>query len=172
MRHRSVPIALVLGFASLLGCAPRDQALPEEFPPVRLGMDRAEARAALERAGGGVVEDNEQMVRVVGRDRRVHEEFFLFYKGRLAAFILRYPGMASRGVFQRQSRRFDLSFGKPFEQRDDGIVMTSRWRAKGIGGQVLLSAFVGGRGEAPLMVRVEDPSVLGRLIRQLGTDSL
>jgi hypothetical protein len=166
-----IAFTLCLSLALFLGCAPRDQALPEEFPPVRLGMPRSDARTALERAGGDIAEDSDRMVRVVGRDRRVGEEVFLFYKDRLAAYTIRYPGAASRGAFQRQSRRFGLSFGEPYEQSDDGLVLVSRWRSEEVGGRVLMSAFIGGRADSPLMVRVEDPSVVGRLIRHLGADS-
>lgn len=132
---------------------------------------REEVRRSLSSAGAEFAEDGERVLRVVGRDRRVSEEVFLFYKHRLAAFTIRYPGAASRGAFQRQSRRFTLTFGAPHEHSDNGMVLLSRWRSEEIGGRVLMSAFVGGRADAPLMVRVEDPSVVGRLIRELGEDS-
>ena len=163
---------LFLATSLLLGCNPQDRTLPEEFPPVRLGMERREVRRILEESDARIAEDNARLLRAVERDRRVAEEVFLFYKDRLAAFTIRYPGPATRAVFQRQSRRFGLTFGDPYEQRDDGMVLLARWRAEETGGRVLLSAFIGGSGESPLMARIEDPSVVPRLIRQMERDSL
>jgi hypothetical protein len=170
MRARWV-LGLILG-VQLAGtaCAPRDRALPEEFPPVRLGMPRAEVRAALSRAGADIAGDDTRMLTAVGRDRRVREESFFFYRERLAAYVLRYPGAASRGVFQRQTRRFNLTFGEPFETADNGYSLIARWRAPELGGRVLMTASVGRPEQSALTVRVEDPSVLPRLLRALGEE--
>ena len=142
--------------------------MPEEFPPVRLGMPYAEARDALVKDHATVTEQSAGMLRVTGRDRRVAEETFLFYEGTLAAWTARYPTQASRGNFMRETKRFTMAFGEPFESRDDGAVLLARWRLPDRSGRVLLSGFVAGRGpEHALMVRVEDPSVVRRLVRSL-----
>lgn len=142
--------------------------MPEEFPPVHLGMSYADAKDALVKDHGMVTEQNAGMLRVTGRDRRVAEETFLFYEGALAAWTARYPTDASRGNFMRETKRFTMAFGQPFESHDDGAVLLARWRLPDRSGRVLLSGFVAGRGpEHTLMVRVEDPSVVRRLVRSL-----
>jgi len=162
---------LFLAVLALAGCS-RSSGLPEEFPPVRLGMPYAEAREALIKDHGTVTEQSAGMLRVTGRDRRVAEETFLFYEGALAAWTARYPTQASRGNFMRETRRFTMAFGEPFENRDDGAVLVARWKLPDKSGRVLLSGFVAGRGpEHALMVRVEDPSVVRRLVRSLASDS-
>jgi hypothetical protein len=159
--------AALLGLLLASGCG-RRATVPEEFPPVQLGMSRAETRDVVAGGGTRIAEDTPQMLRVTGRDSRVAEEVFLFYDGKLAAWTLRFAKPASRGSFQRVQRRLTLTFGEPMEERDDGLVLAARWRGREQGGRVLLSGFVGGRGgNAPLMVRVEDASVVRRLIRSL-----
>lgn len=162
-------LALLLGLAA---CA-SDKGLPEEFPPVRLGMTNSEVRASVTRGNGAtVLEQGERMLRVAGRDRRVAEEVFLFQDGRLAAWTLRYTNPASRSDIDRLTRRFNLAFGQPIEHADNGLVVSTRWKLPEGAGRVLLSGYVGGRGpQAPLMVRVEDPSVIRRLIRELRRES-
>jgi hypothetical protein len=65
-----------------------------------------------------------------------------------------------------------MAFGEPFENRDDGAVLMARWKLPDRSGRVLLSGFVAGRSpEHALMVRVEDPSVVRRLVRSLAGDS-
>ena len=146
--------------------------MPEEFPPVHLGMLYADAKEALVKDHGTVTEQTVGMLRVTGRDRRVAEETFLFYEGTLAAWTARYPTAASRGNFMRETKRFTMAFGEPFESHDDGAVLLARWRLPDRSGRVLLSGFVAGRGpEHALMVRVEDPSVVRRLVRSLAADS-
>lgn len=146
--------------------------MPEEFPPVQLGMPYTEAKEALVKDHGTVTEQSAGMLRVTGRDRRVAEETFLFYEGTLAAWTARYPTTASRGNFMRETKRFTMAFGEPFESHDDGAVLLARWRLPDRSGRVLLSGFVAGRGpEHALMVRVEDPSVVRRLVRSLAADS-
>jgi hypothetical protein len=173
---RPFVLSLVLVLAGA-GCGRRG-VVPEEFPPVHLGMPHAEARAALGSGSARIVEDNDRVIRVVGRDRRVEEEVFLFYQDRLAAWTARYPTPATRASFVRQTRRFTMAFGEPFESRDDGLVLSSRWKLPAGGGRLLLSGYVGSRGaDSPLMARVEDPSVVRRLVRSLsgesaGTDSM
>jgi hypothetical protein len=164
--------AMLLLAMILTGCSRSSDGMPEEFPPVRLGMSYEETREALARAHGDVVEQTTGMLRVTGRDRRVAEEVFLFYQGHLAAWTTRYPTPATRGNFMRESKRFTMAFGAPFEAQDEGVVLTTRWRLPDKSGRVLLSGYVAGRGnEAPLMVRVEDPSVVRRLVRSLTADS-
>jgi hypothetical protein len=163
--------ALFLAVLALAGCS-RSSGLPEEFPPVHLGMPYAQARDALIKDHGTVTEQSAGMLRVTGRDRRVAEETFLFYEGSLAAWTARYPTQATRGSFMRETRRFTMAFGEPFENHDDGAVLLARWKLPDRSGRVLLSGFVAGRGpEHSLMVRVEDPSVVRRLVRSLSADS-
>jgi hypothetical protein len=163
--------ALFLAVLALAGCS-RSSGLPEEFPPVHLGMPYTEARDALIKDHGTVTEQSAGMLRVTGRDRRVAEETFLFYEGSLAAWTARYPTQATRGSFMRETRRFTMAFGEPFENHDDGAVLLARWKLPDRSGRVLLSGFVAGRGpEHSLMVRVEDPSVVRRLVRSLSADS-
>ena len=139
---------------------------------MRLGMTYAEARDALRLGHGNVVEQTDRMLRVTGRDRRVAEEVFLFYQGSLAAWTIRYPTSATLGNFMRETKRFTMAFGPPFDGLDEGGVLTARWRLPDKSGRVLLSGYVAGRGvDTPLMVRVEDPSVVRRLVRSLGADS-
>jgi len=146
--------------------------MPEEFPPVRLGMTYEEAKEALVKDHGTLTEQSAGMLRVTGRDRRVAEETFLFYEGTLAAWTARYPTPATRGSFMREIKRFTMAFGEPFENHDDGAVLLARWRLPDRSGRVLLSGFVAGRSpEHALMVRVEDPSVVRRLVRSLAADS-
>ena len=169
---RSAVLALVLAALSA-GCSRGiSSGMPEEFPPVRLGMSYADAKDALVKDHGTVTEESAGMLRVTGRDRRVAEETFLFYEGTLAAWTARYPTDASRGNFMRETKRFTMAFGAPFESHDDGAVLLARWRLPDRSGRVLLSGFVAGRGpEHTLMVRVEDPSVVRRLVRSLAADS-
>ena len=163
--------ALVIMALVMAGCS-RSSGLPEEFPPVRLGMPYGEAREALIKDHGTVTEQSAGMLRVTGRDRRVAEETFLFDEGILAAWTARYPTQATRGSFMRETRRFTMAFGEPFENRDDGAVLVARWKLPDRSGRVLLSGFVAGRSpEHALMVRVEDPSVVRRLVRSLSADS-
>ena len=171
MTRRAALLVLALVVA---GCSRPSSGLPEEFPPVRLGMSLDEARAALVGAHGNVVEQTDRMLRVTGRDRRVAEEVFLFYHGSLAAWTIRYPTPATRGNYMRETRRFTMAFGPPFQASEEGSpVLLTRWRLPDKSGRVLLSGYVAGRGDAaPLMVRVEDPSVVRRLVRSLaGGDS-
>jgi hypothetical protein len=171
-------IRRVLLFALLLvpvaGCSRNPSSgMPEEFPPVHLGMSYADAREALVKDHGTVTEQSPSgsMLRVTGRDRRVAEETFLFYEGALAAWTARFPTAASRGNFMRETKRFTMAFGEPFESHDDGAVLLARWRLPDRSGRVLLSGFIAGRGpEHALMVRVEDPSVVKRLVRSLARD--
>jgi hypothetical protein len=169
---RRALIALALA-ALAAGCSRGlSSGMPEEFPPVHLGMPYADAREALVKDHGTVTEQSAGMLRVTGRDRRVAEETFLFYEGTLAAWTARYPTAASRGNFMRETKRFTMAFGQPFESHDDGAVLLARWRLPDLSGRVLLSGFVAGRGPAQaLMVRVEDPSVVKRLVRSLAADS-
>jgi len=168
MTRRAWFFAVVL--LALAGCS-RSSGLPEEFPPVHLGMSYAEAREALIKDHGTVTEQSAGMLRVTGRDRRVAEETFLFYEGSLAAWTARYPTQATPGSFVREKRRFTMAFGEPFENRDDGAVLVARWKLPDRTGRVLLSGFVAGRSpEHALMVRVEDPSVVRRLVRSLSGD--
>jgi hypothetical protein len=163
-------LGLVLGLLLAAGCARRGEA-PEEFPPVRLGMSRAATHDALAATGARIVEESPRMLRAVGRDRRVAEEVFLFYDGRLAAWTQHLAEPASRASFARTSRQLARSFGAPTEERDDGLVLAARYRLREEGGRVLLSGYVGGgRGSAPLMVRVEDASVLRSLVRELARE--
>jgi hypothetical protein len=167
MIRRVVVIAALIALAA--GCSRGlSSGMPEEFPPVHLGMPYAEARDALIKDHGTVTEQSPGMLRVTGRDRRVAEETFLFYEGALAAWTARYPTAASRGSFMREIKRFTMAFGEPFESHDDGAVLLARWRLPDRSGRVLLSGFVAGRGpDHALMVRVEDPSVVKRLVRAL-----
>lgn len=164
--------ALLLLAILLGGCSRPHSGLPEEFPPVRLGMSYEETREALVAAHGNVVEQTDRMLRVTGRDRRVAEEVFLFYKGGLAAWTIRYPTRATRGNYMRETKRFTMAFGEPFDTQDQGVLAVTKWRLPDKSGRVLLSGYLAGRGdEAPLMVRVEDPSVVRRLVRSLSSDT-
>ncbi len=151
------------------GCA-RPEA-PPEFPPVRLGMRLAAVHEILVGGKGRIVESTPRLLRVTGRDRRVAEEVFLFYDGKLAAWTLRFARPATPESFRREARRLTAFYGKPIEITGRGLVLIARWRARQPGSRVLLSGYVGGRGaSAPLMVRFEDASVLGSLIRQMARD--
>jgi hypothetical protein len=163
-------LGLALGLLAAAGCARRGAA-PEAFPPVRLGMARVAARDALAAAGARIVEESPRMLRAVGRDSRVAEEVFLFYDGRLAAWTQHLAEPASRASFARVSRQLAHFYGAPTEERDDGLVLAARYRLGEEGGRVLLSGYVGdGKGSAPLMVRVEDASVLRSLVRELARE--
>src|SRR5262249_39321155 len=141
------PFAVLALAALSAGCSRGlSSGMPEEFPPVRLGMPYAEAREALIKDHGTVTEQSTGMLRVTGRDRRVAEATFLFYEGSLAAWTARYPTQASRGNFMRETKRFTMAFGEPFESHDDGAVLLARWRLPDRSGRVLLSGFVAGRG--------------------------
>lgn len=163
--------ALLLSWLCLVpGCAPRGAA-PEEFPPVHLGMSRSAVLEALAATPARLLEETPQVVRAAGRDPRVVEEVFLFYDGDLAAWTQRLAEPASRESFAREHARFTRYFGEPLEGTDNGLVLTSRWRMAEEKGRVLLSAYTGDRsGNAPLMVRAEDPSVVGSLIRQMSRE--
>jgi hypothetical protein len=151
-------------------CAPRRGA-PDEFPPVHLGMPRAEVRAALAQGRASVLEDSPRLLRAAGRDAGVAEETFLFYDGRLAAWTQRLEQPSTRATFAHVRGRYTRCFGEPFEVHDDGLVLVARWRYAAEKGRVLLSGYAGDRtGQARLMVRVEDPSVVRSLIRQMGRD--
>jgi hypothetical protein len=163
--RRALPVLLVLALAA--GCSRRGQA-PEEFPPVHLGTTRDEVRDQVLGGRTRVLLDTPQTLRIVDRDSRVAEEVFFFYDGRLAAWTLRFTRTSSRGSFDYASRRFDMAFGAPLEKSDNGLVLTSRWKLPQEHGLVVLSGYVADRtGRAPLMVRVEDPSVLRGLYRQM-----
>src|SRR5262245_3150324 len=163
----------VLALAACLGaCSRSSSGMPEEFPPVRLGMSYAQVKGELAKHRASVAEESGNMLRVTGRDRRVAEETFLFYRGALAAWTARYPTPATRGSYMRETKRFTMAFGEPFENLDDGAVIVTRWKLPDRSGRVLLSGYVGGRSEDhTLMVRVEDPSTVRRLVRSLTADS-
>jgi hypothetical protein len=170
MRPAWGKLLLLLSLCVLAGCA-RPGGTPQEFPPARLGMAQAEVRAALAKAGANLIDDSPRVLRATGRDARVAEEVFLFYDGRLAAWTQRLEEAATRTSFARARGRYTRCFGRPIERGDNGLVLTARWRLPGQEGRVLLSAYVGDRsGRAQLMVRVEDPSVLRSLIRQMGRE--
>ncbi len=169
---RSLPglLCLALGLWLAAGCARRGDA-PSEFPPVQVGMTFAAAHDRLAAGPGRIVESTPRMLRLVGRDRRVAEEVFLFFDGKLAAWTLRFARPATPESFRREARRLTAFYGKPAELEDRGLVLMARWRARQPGSRVLLSGYVGGRADnAPLMVRFEDASVLGSLIRQMVRD--
>jgi hypothetical protein len=134
-------------------------------------MTRAEVVGAVGEAKGRVLEETPQTLRAAGRDTRVEEEVFLFYDGRLAAWTQRLAQPSTRAAFERTRGRYTRHFGEPIESHDDGPVQMARWRYAGEKGRVLLSAYAGDHsGRARLMVRVEDPSVLRSLVRQMGRD--
>lgn len=159
-----------LGLCVAVGCAPHPGTIAE-FPPVRLGMSRADVLAAMTAGRASLLEDSPRLLRAANRDPRVAEEVFLFYDGRLAAWTQRLEERPTRQAFERARRRYTRAFGAPTETGDDGLVLTARWRDESQSGRVLLSGYIGDRtGQARLMVRVEDPSVVRSLIRQMGRD--
>ena len=161
------------GFAGLLlvivviGCSAADGP-PEEFPPVRFGMSADSVKRAVAKQGGRIEAESAHSFLVVERDRRIEQEVFFFYRDGLAAYTVRYAEEASSGNFRRLARRYTLAYGEPVEERYDDWVMRAAWRMEEDRGRLLLSGFVGGRGvESPLMARIEDPSVMPRLLRAL-----
>jgi hypothetical protein len=159
--------AIILSSAILWGCGARDEP-PEEFPKVDLGMNHAETRETMTASGGRVTEDTDRLMSIVERDPRVSEETFFFYHDKLAAWTARYGEEATRRSFQRLARRITLAYGDPLEESDDGWVLRATWRIPDGGARLLLSGYVGSRGpETPLTARLEDPSVMPRLIRAM-----
>jgi hypothetical protein len=157
---------LVLGILAI-GCSAADGP-PEEFPPVHFGMTADSVRRAVAKQGGRVEAESAHSFLVVERDRRIEQEVFFFYRERLAAYTVRYAEEASSGNFRRLARRYTLAYGEPIEERYDDWVMRAAWRMEEDRGRLLLSGFVGGRGtDSPLMARIEDPSVMPRLLRLL-----
>jgi hypothetical protein len=164
-------LSLLMVGASL-ACG-RQAGAPEEFPPVTFGMTQSEVRILLTELGGSVIEDDEGVLVISGRDRRVADETFLFYRDRLAAWTVRFGEEATRGGFQRLARRFTLAYGESVAESDDGMILRAEWRIVETGGRLHLSGYVGGRGDAsPLMARVEDPTVMPRLIRKIRENDL
>ena len=132
------------------------------------GMSTDAVRRAVAKQGGRVEAESQSSLLVVGRDRRVDQEVFFFYRDQLAAYTVRYAESASSGNFRRIARRFTLAYGVPIEERYDEWVHRAAWRMEESHGRLLLSGFVGGQGvESPLMARIEDPSVMPRLLRLL-----
>lgn len=133
-----------------------------------LGMPSEEVRRSVAKLGGRIDEESRHSFRVAGRDRRVAQEVFFFYHDQLAAYTIRYAEEATTGSFRRVARRYSMAYGKPIEEEYDEWLLRAAWRIEEPRGRVLLSGFIGGRGvESPLMVRVEDPSVMPRLLRAL-----
>lgn len=133
-----------------------------------LGMPWEDVRRSVARLGGRIDEESRHSFRVVGRDRRVAQEVFFFYHDRLAAYTVRYAEEATTGSFRRLARRYTLAYGDPVQEEYDEWLLRAAWRVEEPRGRVLLSGFIGGRGvESPLMARVEDPSVMPRLLRAL-----
>lgn len=155
-----------------LGCGAKGGP-PEEFPAVDLGMSREQVREALTAQGGQVTEETERMIAVTGRDVRVAEETFFFFHDRLAAWTVRFAEQSTRRGFTRLAKRFTMAYGGPDEENDDGWVLRARWRLPEGGDQLILSGFVGGRGpETPLTARLEDPSVMPRLLREMRREDM
>jgi hypothetical protein len=160
-------IGIVVFAAFLAGCG-TEAGPPEEFPPVELGMAHEEVRGSMIGAGGKIAEENERMMSIVERDRRVAEETFFFYHDKLAAWTVRFAEEPTRRGFTRLAKRFTMAYGDPIEESDDGWVLRATWRIPDGGGRLLLSGFIGGRGpDTPLTARLEDPSVMQRLIREM-----
>jgi hypothetical protein len=136
-------------------------------------MSRDEARGALVRAGARLLEDSPRLLRAADRDARVEEETFLFYDGRLVVWTQRLAQPATRAAFAELRARYSRHFGEPYEIRDSDLVQSARWRHDAEKGRVLLSGYTGDRaGRGQLMVRVEDPSAVGGLIRQMRRDEV
>jgi hypothetical protein len=161
-------VGAALGGAAALGGCTATQGPPEEFPPVTLGMEWEDVRRSVAKRGGRIDEESPHSFRVMGRDRRVAQEMYFFHHDQLAAFTLRYAEEATTGSFRRLARRYTLAYGEPVEEDYDEWLLRASWRMKDPPGRVLLSGFVGGREpDSPLMARVEDPSVMPRLLRVL-----
>ena len=157
-------------WGAMLGCS-ASEGPPEEFPSVRFGMSADSVRRVVAKQGGRVEVESAHSFLVVERDRRIDQEVFFFYRDRLAAYTVRYAEEASSGNFRRLARRYTLAYGEPIDERYDDWVMRATWHMKDDRGRLLLSGFVGGRGvDSPLMARIEDPSVMPRLLRLLEED--
>lgn len=131
-------------------------------------MSADSVRRAVAKQGGRIDTESAHSFLVVERDRRIDQEVFFFYRDALAAYTVRYAEEASSGNFRRLARRYTLAYGEPIDERYDDLVMRATWHMKPDRGRLLLSGFVGGRGaDSPLMARVEDPSIMPRLLRLL-----